>query len=114
MGHRLYAVVYKQTAKTGTTKAGKDKLKSVRSFRAPRLEDDVSVQVKAVLAAKKPEWLARNILPEEDVLAGYETAIRWPLDRYGFHKWTNFFSPRQLLCHCTSVEVFHDFVDEVL
>ena len=27
MGEQLYAVVYKQTVKTGTTKAGKDKLK---------------------------------------------------------------------------------------
>ena len=49
MGQQLYAVVYKQTVKTGTTKAGKDKLKSVRGFRAPRPEDDVSAQVEAAL-----------------------------------------------------------------
>lgn len=37
MGEQLYAVVYKQTIKVGVTKAGKDKFKSVRGFRAPRM-----------------------------------------------------------------------------
>ena len=113
MGEQLYAVVYKQTVKTGTTKAGKDKLKSVRGFRAPRPEDDVSAQVEAALEAKRDEWQARNILPSEDILPGYETVVRWPLDRYGFKTWADFFSPRQLLGHCTSVEVFHELVDEI-
>jgi putative DNA methylase len=113
MGEQLYAVVYKQTSKVGTTKAGKDKLKSIRGFRAPRPKDDVSALVNAALAAKRPEWEARNILPEEAILAGYETTIRWPLERYGFNHWTDFFSPRQLLGHCTSVEVFHQLADEV-
>ena len=67
MGEQLYAVVYKQTVKTGTTKAGKDKLKSVRGFRAPRPEDDVSAQVEAALEAKRPEWEARNIFPTETI-----------------------------------------------
>ena len=35
MGQQLYAVVYKQTIKVGYTKAGKEKLKSARGFRAP-------------------------------------------------------------------------------
>ena len=52
MGEQLYAVVYKQTVKVGVTKAGKDKVKAVRGFRAPRPEDDVSAQVNAALAAK--------------------------------------------------------------
>ena len=99
--------MYKQTNKVGVTKAGKDKLKSVRGFRAPRPEDDVSAQVGNALEAKRDEWQARNILPGEDILPGYETMIRWPLDRYGFKTWTDFFSARQLLGHCTSVEVFH-------
>ena len=30
-----------------------------------------------------------------------------------FQAWTDFFSPRQLLGHCTSVEVFHELVDEI-
>ena len=46
-------------------------------------------------------------------MPGYETVVRWPLDRYGFKTWTDFFSPRQLLGHCTSVEVFQELVDEI-
>jgi len=113
MGHQLYAVVYKQTSKVGVTKAGKDKLKSIRGYRAPRLQDDVSSQVAAALDAKRVGWQARDILPQEDVLPGYETMIRWPLERYGFKHWTDFFSPRQLLGHCTGVEVFHELVEEI-
>ena len=113
MGEQLYTVVYKQTVKTGTTKAGKDKVKSVRGFRSPRPEDDVSALVNAALAAKRPEWLARNILPTEKFLDCYRRNMRDCIDKYGFDYWTEFFSPRQLLGHCTSVEVFHELVDEV-
>lgn len=49
MGEQLYAIVYKETVKTGTTKAGKDKFKAVRGFRAPHSEDDVSVHVEDAL-----------------------------------------------------------------
>jgi len=113
MGEQLYAVVYRQTIKTGTTKSGKDKLKSVRGFRAPRPEDDVWAQVEAALAAKMPEWRARNIVPSEQFLDCYRRNMRDCIDQYGFNYWTEFFSPRQLLGHCTSVEVFHELADEI-
>ena len=113
MGEQLYAVVYKQTVKTGTTKAGKDKLKSVRGFRAPRPEDDVSAQVAAILEAKRPEWLASNVIPTEQFLDCYRRNMRDCIDQYGFNHWTDFFSTRQLHGHCTSVEVFHELVDEI-
>ena len=111
MGEQLYAVVYKQSVKTGTTKAGKDKLKSVRDFRAPRPEDDVSVHVEAALEAKRLEWEARNVLPEEpiDDLSNYDRGHRL----YGIFKWTDFYAPRQLLGHCISVEVFHELADDL-
>ncbi len=111
MGEQLYAVVYKQTVKTGTTKAGKDKLKSVRDFRAPRQKDDVSAQVEAALRAKWPEWEARNVLPGEpiDELSNYDRGHRL----YGISKWTDFYAPRQLLGHCTNVEVFHELADDL-
>ncbi len=120
MGEQLYAVVYKQTVKTGTTKAGKDKLKSVRGFRAPRPEDDVSGLVESALSAKMSEWQARNVIPEEDIPPGHKTGelggegsgTDKPL-KVGMWKWRDTFSPRQLLGHCTSVEVFHDLVDEI-
>lgn len=113
MGDQLYAVVYKQMVVAGKTKTGKDKVKSVRGFRAPRPEDDVSDQVAAALASKMPEWEARNIALNEDILPGYETTIRWPLDRYGLKTWRDMFSPRQFMGHCTSVEIFHDLVEEL-
>ncbi len=110
MGEQLYTVVYKQTIKVGTTKAGKDKVKSVRGYRAPRPEDDVSAQVAAALAAKMPEWRARNIIPDEEINPGQKTDEP---RRSGIYKWTDMFGKRQLLGHCTSVEVFHDLVDEI-
>ena len=113
MGHQLYAIAFRQTTKAGSTKAGKDKLKTVRGYRAARPGDDVPNLVEAALRAKSDEWQARNILPNENVLPGYETTVRWPLDRYGFQHWTDFFSPRQLLGHAISVEVFHEIVDEI-
>jgi putative DNA methylase len=113
MGEQLYCVVYRQTIKTGTTKAGRDKLKTVRGFRAPRPEDDVSAQVDSALAAKMPEWQAGNIYPSERFLDCYRRNMRDCIDKYGFNYWTEFFSSRQLLGHCTSVEVFHELVDEI-
>ena len=35
------------------------------------------------------------------------------IDKCGFERWTEFFSSRQLLGHCTSVEVFHELVEEI-
>lgn len=109
MGDQLYAVVYKQTQVVGRTKAGKDKIKTVRGFRAPRPEDDVSAQVQAAIADKMPEWEARNIVPDEERYIG-------PADRsalYGVNRVIDMFSPRQFLGHCISVEVFHDLVEEL-
>ncbi len=108
---QLYSIIYKQMVRTGSTKAGKDMLKSVRGFRAPRPEDDVSIQVNAALNVKLPEWEARNLIPSEaiDELSNYDRGHRL----YGMKKWTELFGPRQLLGHCTSVEIFHDLVDEI-
>jgi putative DNA methylase len=53
-------------------------------------------------------------VPNEEIPFGFETNIRWPLHLYGIKKWTDFFSPRQLLCHATSVKIFRDLVNEEL
>ena len=53
-----------------------------------------------------------NILPA----AGpglYRRNMRDCIDQYGFNYWTEFLSPRQLLGHCTNVEIFHELVDEI-
>ena len=110
MGHQLYAVVYKETRKVGETKTGKPKLKKFRGFRAPRPEDDVQALVQTQLAAKMPEWQARNIVPDEPFPEN--TNDSRPI-QYGMPLWRDMFSPRQLFGHCTSVEVFQDLVAEL-
>ena len=109
MGEQLYAIVYKEETITGYTKAGNPKVKKVRGFRAPRPEDDVRAQVQAALDAKLPEWQARNIIPDEEVVDGNKTTE--PI-RYGMKFWRDMFSPRQLYGHCVSVEVFQELVEE--
>ena len=110
MGQQLYTVIYKQTTKVGATKAGKDKFKSVRGYRAPHAADDVSGPIVAELADKKGQWEARGIIPDETYPENTND-IRPP--SYGMPLWRDMFSPRQLLGHCTSVEVFHDLVAEL-
>jgi putative DNA methylase len=114
MGHQLYCIVYKEQRVQGSTKKDKTKTKKTRCFRAPRPNDDVDVLVREMLEAKMPLWLARNVIPDEEIPFGYETMIRWPLDKYGLSHWTQMFSPRQLYGHCVSVEVFHQMVEELV
>ncbi len=109
MGQQLYCVVYKETRIKGYTKNGKPKIESVRGFRTPRPEDDVSDLLERKLAEKMPLWEARNIVPDEE----------FPVDasdnrprQYGAPRWRDFFSPRQLYGHCAGVEVFHDMVND--
>jgi adenine-specific DNA methylase len=66
-----------------------------------------------VFRERMVEWQARNIVPEEEVPFGYETSIRWPIDKYGIRRWTDMFSPRQLHYHCASVAVFQDLVADI-
>jgi putative DNA methylase len=110
MGEQLFAVVFKESVQVGTTKSGKAKTKKSRGFRTPLPEDDVSDRIQDALAKKMPEWEARNIVPTEAYPQG--TNDDRPL-QYGMPLWRDMFSPRQLYGHCTSVEVFHDIVNEV-
>jgi adenine-specific DNA methylase len=109
MGHQLYCVVYKEQRIKGYTKDGRPKYEKVRGFRAPRPEDDVDALVRKKLAEKMPVWQARNIIPDEEYPDN--TNDNRPIN-YGMPLWRDFFNPRQLFGHCTSVEVFHDMVQE--
>ena len=115
MGEQLFAVVFKRKLPTEYTKTGKPKKdKWERGYRAPRPEDDNSAAIESALADKLPEWEALDLVPNEEMPFGFETNIRWPLHLYGIKRWTQFFSPRQLLCHGTSVEIFRELLSEEL
>ena len=107
MGEQLFAVVYKKRVKKilKSGKRGKDKW--VRGYRAPRPEDDNSAEIQARLAEKLPEWEALDMVPSEN----YDHMYCDRSKIYGVNKWRDLFSPRQLLCHGTSVEVFREMLD---
>ncbi len=79
----------------------------MRGYRAPRPSDDNSQEIERLLAEKLPEWEALDIVPSERIPDGNKTTE--PL-RYGMPYWRDMFSPRQLFCHCTSVEVFREML----
>ena len=108
MGEQLFAVVYRRRVETRTKSGKRGRDKWVRGYRAPRPEDDNSAAIRAKLAEKLPEWEALDIVPSE----------RFPEDsndtrpiQYGMPLWRDLFSPRQLLCHGMSVEVFREMLD---
>ncbi len=108
MGEQLYAVVYKQRVPGKVLKSGRrGRDRWVRGYRAPRPEDDNGAAVRACLAAKLPEWEALDILPGERFpeVSNDDRPIQ-----YGMPYWRDLFSPRQLLCHGTSVEVFRELL----
>ena len=109
MGSQLYAVIYKRRVKKilKSGKRGKDRW--VRGYRAPRPEDDNSAEIEARLEEKLPEWEAFDIIPSERIPDGNKTT---EAQRYGMTHWCDLFSPRQLLCHGTSVEVYREMLEE--
>ncbi len=107
MGEQLYAVVYKQRVLV-KTKTGRKRAKWVRGYRAPRPEDDNSAWIQAALDEKLPEWEAFDFVPSERIPEGSKTMEP---KRYGMSMWRDLFSPRQLLCHGASVEVFRQMLE---
>ena len=106
MGEQLYAVVYKERVEV-RTKTGRIREKWVRGYRAPLPEDDNGAAIQARLAEKLPEWEAFDFVPSENYDYMYSDRSKI----YGVNKWTDLFSPRQLLCHGTSVEVLREMLE---
>ncbi len=107
MDEQLYAVVFKKRVVV-ETKSGRKRVKWVRGYRAPRDEDDNSAEIQARLDEKLPEWEALDMVPRERIPEGNKTMEP---KRYGMAAWRDLFSPRQLLCHGTSVEVFREMLE---
>ena len=61
------------------------------------------------LAEKLIEWEALDLVPSEAIPEGLKTTEP---HRYGMRFWRDLFSPRQLLCHGTSVEVYREMLEE--
>ena len=108
MGEQLFTVIYKRRLRT-TLKSGKPgRDRWVRDFRAPRPEDDNGAEICARLDEKLPEWEVLETVPSERIPDGNKTSEP---QRYGMRHWRDLFSPRQLLCHGTSVEVFREMLE---
>ena len=107
MREQLYTVVYKQRVEY-ETKTGQIRVKWVRGYRAPRPEDDNGLEIQARLDEKLAEWDVFDFVPSEKIPDGNKTA---EAQRYGMSTWRDLFSPRQLLCHGTSVEIFREMLE---
>ncbi len=109
MGDQLFAVVYKRRVETRTKSGKRGRDKWVRGYRAPRPEDDNAADIRGRLAEKLLEWDVLDIAPSEPIgdISNYDRGHRL----YGAYRWIELFSPRQLLSHGTSVEVFREILD---
>lgn len=108
MGEQLYAIVYKRRV-VKTTKTGRKKESWERAYRAPTVEDDVSVLIEQRLAEKMPLWEANDDIPSERVPPTINDDR--PI-QYGMPLWRDLFSPRQLLGHVTAVEIYRELLEE--
>jgi putative DNA methylase len=109
LGDQLFAVVIKRRTETYTKTGKRGRDKWVRDYRAPCPADDNTAIIRARLEEKLPEWEAFDFIPSEEIPPGSKTTEP---KRYGMQWWRDFFTPRQLLCHGTSVEVYRELLSQ--
>ena len=109
MGHRLYAVIYRDSW-TEKTKAGKDKKRptTFRGFSEVAPGGDNVLFIESELALLRPQWEENDVLPSEVVPVGNSTRSY----AYGQNVWIKMFNPRQQLAHGHCVEAFRECVEE--
>jgi putative DNA methylase len=98
MGQQLYAVVVK-------TPKGVE-------FRTPTEADlAAAAAAEAELARRLPGWLARGLVPDEEIpeVSNYNRGHRL----YGMTRWRDLFAPRQLLALGTAVEALRALEPEI-
>jgi len=108
MGEQLYAVVLKRRTVVGRTKSGNEKIKWIKGFRAVNQADENTAFIQKRLGAKLPIWIANDLVPSESFPENSNDDR--PI-QYGMPLWRDLFSPRQLLCHGTSVEVYRELLE---
>jgi len=108
MGEQLYTIVYKKRV-LAHTKTGNKREKWNRGYRSPVEGDAVDDKIINLIKDKLSEWESLDLVPTEQV--PYQINDDRPI-QYGMPLWRNLFSPRQLLCHGTSVEVFRELLAE--
>jgi len=98
MGQLLYAIAIKRTGGF--------------EFRAPTQDDlDAIALAEKELAKKKPGWIAKNVIPTEEIsdVSNYDRGHRL----YGINNWEDFFSPRQLVSFAICLEEIKGLRNEI-
>jgi adenine-specific DNA methylase len=104
LGSILYAVAVSYPTPSGS------RARSIRGFRAPtKIDLDALAAAETETARLLPTWLAKGIVPMEEVPDGNDKRPQ----QYGMTRWIDMFSPRQLLVHATFVEEFQRLVPEI-
>ena len=107
MGDQLYTIAYKKRVTTHT-KTGKLRQKWIKKYREAKPDDFNIKLIMKKLKEKQLEWDVSDILPAEGIPYGIKTK---DVKQFGINYWRDLFSPRQLLCHGISVEIFRDLLE---